>query len=210
MGQDKLSNRQKLELAAEAGLQAIPYVGSSLSTIYFGTKQLKSINRLERFYRDLRKDLDSLKDAIIPIEQHDPDALGSLIEKVNEKIECEHQERKFLAYKSYMKSLLLHPVNSTNYDKKAAFLEALNSMLILEIEMIVLFFQNSGKVIQVRSISKTGVDQYAIVGAISRLRTFGFIKPSNRSLEIGLGDNMLSESYTITSYGSEFVQFTLL
>ena len=43
-----MNNKEKFELAVNAGLQAIPYVGGPLATLYFGYKQEQRFQRIEQ------------------------------------------------------------------------------------------------------------------------------------------------------------------
>ena len=210
MDQDKLSTRQKSELAIESvvatGLELIPVVGSLITKSYFGYKQEMAIARLTRFYQELREALELVKERIVSIENHNTDLLISLIDKINERVETEPQDRKIETFKAYMKNLFMDPVNVSNYDKRMAFLEALGELLVLEMDLIFYFYKIAGQSVQVSKIQLAGVDQYAIVGAITRLRSYGFIRPDNKNIIISRGDNIFNESYTITDYGIEFVK----
>ena len=68
MGDDKLTDREKIELTVEAGLNAIPAIGGSLATLYFGTKQEKRFKRIENFYTDLKNDFEKFKEGIKNLE----------------------------------------------------------------------------------------------------------------------------------------------
>ena len=48
---EHLSAIEQRDLVIQAGMQAIPYVGSSLATLYFGRKQDLRFKRLETFYK---------------------------------------------------------------------------------------------------------------------------------------------------------------
>lgn len=48
MDKEKISGKDKLELVINAGLQAIPYVGGPLATLYFGYKQEQRFQRVEK------------------------------------------------------------------------------------------------------------------------------------------------------------------
>lgn len=111
MDQEKLNNKDNMNLIVEAGLQLIPYVGSSISTLYFGNKQQKEFKRLENFYKKLNEELISVKEEIKNIKEQYGDGLVSLIEQVNEKILKEHQERKIDCYINYIKEILTNPVS---------------------------------------------------------------------------------------------------
>ena len=206
---DKLNGKDKKNIIIESGLQLIPYVGGAIATAYFGTKQAKAFERLERFYKELSDEFFDIKEKIASVETQDEDALVALIEQVNDSIEHEHQESKINDYKKFMKNLLINPVNSSNYDKRKVFLDVLNNMSILECELIALLY-SADKLIQVKQISKPNVNQYAIVGAINKLKSYGFLKTTQGSFSVGGGDNLLQENVMINDYGKEFVAFTIV
>lgn len=207
---EKLDNKTKLEIVVEAGLQMIPYVGGSVATAYFGTKQAKEFKRIERLYSELSDELSVMKSKIASIKEQYEDGLVSLIEQVNDKVEKEHQELKFQCYKKYMKNILISPVNTSNYDKRKTFLDIMGHILILEIEIVTLLYNNYDMNVSVKSITKQGVDQYAIVGAVNKLKSYGFLRTSQASFSIGGGmDNLLEEIVGINEYGKEFVDFCL-
>lgn len=206
---DKLSTKTKIEIAVESGLQLIPYVGGSIASAYFGTKQAREFQRIERFYKDLANEISDIKETIASIDVQDEEGLISLIEQVNDKIEHEHQEEKIQCFRKYMKNILTNPVNAGNYDKRKIFLDILSVMSLQECEILVLLYNNSHTWMQVKNISYPNINQYAIVGAISRLKSYGFLKTSQGSFSIGgLDDNLLTENIIINDYGKEFAEFT--
>jgi hypothetical protein len=112
------------DLVVEAGIQMIPYVGSSLATLYFGAKQKRQFERLETFYREVAQDIRALEDRIVSIDEHDEDALVAIIEELNEKIEHEQVSEKRDYLKNYLKNTLINPVRG-NYDERRFFLDTL-------------------------------------------------------------------------------------
>ena len=207
---EKLNFSEKRDIVIDSGLQLIPGIGGALSTVYFGTKQAKAYKRIERFYSELCSEISEIKSQITSISNHDEDGLVSLIEQVNDKVEKEHQELKFQCYKKYMKNILINPVDAFNYDKRKVFLDIIEDMSLLECEILALLYKNKGNRAQVRFISKPGVNQYAIVGSISKLKSYGFLRTTQGSFSIGGNeDNLLEEFVGINEYGIEFVEFTL-
>lgn len=67
----RLTGKEKFELDVEAGLQSLPYVGGSLATLYFVSKQEKRFKRIESFYQDLSDEIRLNKTKILPLEEHD-------------------------------------------------------------------------------------------------------------------------------------------
>ena len=208
---EKLNLPEIIDITVESGLQLIPVVGGTLSSAYFGTKQAKEFKRLENFYKILSEELNSIKTMILPIENQYEDGLVSLIEQINYRVEKEHQEVKINKYKKYMKSILTTPITLGNYDSIKVFLDILSSMSLLEIEIISFMYKNRDKgYIPVKNISKSGVHQYAIVGAISKIKSYGFLSTQHVDFSISEGvDNSLQEQIFINDYGVEFVEFTI-
>jgi hypothetical protein len=207
MAADDLKGADKRNLAIQAGLQLIPHVGGSLCTLYFGAKQEKRFKRIESFYSELASELKKVKDAIPPIEKQDAPALEAIMETLHDKVEAEPAAEKRQLFKNYLKHTLLHPI-SGNYDERKYFLTALDEMSLLECELLVSLI-GSGRV-RVESIQKPGVEQYAIVGAIGRLKSRGFLAASLESLAFGGGaDNSLKEIVHISPFGRRFHSFCL-
>ncbi len=61
---EHLSAKEKRELVIQAGMQVIPYVGSSLATLYYGRKQEIRFKRLEIFCKEFAEEISDLKDKI--------------------------------------------------------------------------------------------------------------------------------------------------
>lgn len=203
-----------LDCAIESGLQLIPLVGGALSTAYFSTKQAKQFKRIERFYQQLSNKLIEVEDKIISMEEQYEDGIISLIEQINEKVENEHQETKTKSYLNYMKNLLTNKVTLDNYDNNKIFLDILDKMTILEIDLLVFLYENNylknnSKFVIVGKISRDNLDQFAIVGAVSRLKSYGVITAIQHSMTIGGEDNSLKQGISITDYGLKFIEFII-
>jgi hypothetical protein len=205
---DKLTNSEKRDLVLQAGMQLVPYVGGSMASLYFGSKQEKRFKRLESFYQELAQEIEGMKDLIGSIEEQNPIALEAIMESLHEKIEVEPTQEKRQFFKNYFKNTLKNPVSS-DYDERKYFLESLDDMSLLECEILA-FVKTQPQQTQVGSINKPGVDQYAIVGAIGRLKSRGFLTAMQGSFSIGGGaDNSLQELVTASSYGVKFCGFCL-
>ncbi len=205
---NKLTKNQKLENIIKAGLELIPSIGSSLSTLYFGRKQQKEFNRLTNFYNDLSLELNNLGEKL-SIENQDQEILAILIEKINSKVEREVVKEKIEYFKNYFKNILIHPVKKNDYDEKVSFLEILSSMTLLEIKVLKFLNLQNGLVL-VGSIKIDTIEQYAIVGSINHLRNLGFLQSSTGSMSIGgESDNYLKELVKMSSFGMKFINFCL-
>lgn len=205
---DKLTNREKRDLVLQAGMQLVPYVGGPMASLYFGTKQEKRFKRLESFYQELAREVEQMRDSVQRIENQDPVALEAIMESLHEKVEVEPTQEKREFFKNYFKNTLKSPVTN-NYDERKYFLDSLGDMSLLECEVLA-FIKTQPQQTQVGSVNKPGVEQYAIVGAIGRLKSRGFLVTAQGSFSIGGGaDNSLQELVAISPYGQRFCSFCL-
>ncbi len=217
----KMNAKDKFDLAIQAGLQLIPYgIGSAISNIYFGLKQERRFKRIERFYSEIAHELKSLKDEdlneikikIDLLSNYDKEAFAFILEDLNDKIEREFTSEKIVIFKRYLKNTLKDPVNGDNFDKRKFFLDSIASMTILECEILGYVYNKKG-FIKVETIDKEGIDKYEILGAVNRLKSFGFIMTyqffyitpdDEKGAETGFSENI-----QISSLGREFCEFCL-
>jgi len=206
---DKLSGQEKLDIVVEAGLQLIPTIGSSLATAYYGTKQAKQFKRLENFYKDLSQTVEALKLQLPLLNEKDEEEIISLIEKINEQIEREISDSKRNCFKYFLLNSLGRN-EEFSFDTKRFFLDSLSACNELDLEILAHLYNSTPTLKIVGSISRSGVEQYAIVGSISRLKSFGFAFTATGSMSVGdNSDNTLRESVGITTFGKQFVEYTL-
>lgn len=206
--EEKLSGKDKRDLVIQAGMQAIPYVGGSLAAIYFGTKQERRFKRLESFYQELAEEIKTMSDQVASVDQQNKTSLEALIENLHEKVETEPTAEKRQFFKNYFKNTLRYPVTA-DFDKRKYFLDTLGEMTLLECEILA-FLKNQAGPTAVGSISKPETDQYAIVGAIGRLKSYGFLMAFQGSITVGgRADNALDERVQVSSFGKEFCEFCL-
>lgn len=206
---DKLTIKEKMEITIQTGLQLIPTIGSALSTAYFGTKQEKRFKRIESFYQELSEEIKNTIQSLPPINIHNQDDIIKLIEELNDKVEREHSEIKRSYFKKYFFHTLSNQVTD-NFDEKLFFLHTLSGMTLLECDILILLHQNK-KAILVKEINGQNLDIYAIVGAVGRLKTFGFLITKNTSfINNGTRDLTLDESIELSNFGVKFVNYCLL
>ena len=166
MEKEKISAKDKLELVVNAGLQAIPYVGGSLATLYFGYKQEQRFQRVEKTLKEVADELQGIQ--IPSIEQHNKDELITLIDELTDKIEKEQLESKRILYKEYFKNILKTPTNG-NYEERKLFLEVLEKITPLQIEIFQFLLVND------LAIQKPGTDQSLIQSSILQLENYGLV-----------------------------------
>ena len=204
----KLTSSDKRDLVIQAGMQLVPYVGGSLSSLYFGAKQEKRFKRLESFYQEVAAEIEKMKDSISSVDKQDPIALEAIIESLHEKVESEPTLEKREFFKNYFKNTLKFPV-AGNFDERKYFLDALSEMTLLECELLV-FIDSQPSSIEVGNIQKPSTDKYAVIGAVGRLKSRGFLVSTQGSFAVGGGvDNSLQEIVSVSSFGKSFIAFCL-
>lgn len=191
----------------EAAVQAIPYVGAPLATLYFGNKQEKRFRRLEKFYEELKEEMSKSPNVYKDITQHNPEELSAIIEELNEKVESEHLEFKRNLYKTYFKKTMIKPVNG-NFDERKLFLDILSALTPLQIEIIVLLATQSSAVTS-NTISKPGVEQAVILGSLAQLKNYGLIESTVNSIVVGGSNGSINENVTLSKFGIKFNDFCL-
>lgn len=205
---NEINFKTKIEIAIETGMQLIPCVGGAVATAYFGTKQAKEFERIKSFYEELSREVEDIKDNIVSFDKQSESEMISLIEQINYKVEREHQQDKINYYKNYMKRILVDPVNSENYDKRKVFLEIIENTTLLELGVLGYLHNNYGKWATVRYVRYLNYTQYEIIGAINKLKSYGFLMTRKEDMIVGgIDSNTLSELITISNYGKEFVDF---
>lgn len=207
----KLSRREKIDIVVESGLQMIPTIGGALATAYFGTKNEKRFKRIESFYEELAQELKEMEYRLKSIRIHDEDALIAIIERLNEKIEIEVLEEKRSYFKRFLLSVLEESTNKQNFDERRYFIDTLADMTLLEIELIVyLTSLSKSNPVVVGTIRKPGINQSVIVGAVGRLKNYGFINAFTQSISIGGNvNNALNEAIMLNEFGWRFFNFCL-
>ena len=195
------------DVIIESIVQAIPYIGAPLANLYFGHKQEKRFKRLEYFYKELQGEIGRIEQTFPDISSHNAEELSAILEELNEKVETEHLEVKRQYYKEYFKKTMLFPVNG-NFDERKLFLDILSALTPLQIELVVFLSVQQGPVIS-SSISKNGVDQSLIAGALAQLKTFGITDNVFANLLLGGSSSGINENISLSSFGRRFHNFCL-
>ncbi len=191
----------------QVGLQAIPVVGSSIAALYFGVKQELRFKRLESFYQEVAEEVDKIKDNLAPPDNHDKESLAAIIEELNDKVEKESLEQKRKYFKTYLLNTLINPVVD-NYDERRIFLGTLGNMTQLDCQVLTDLYTSGKKEISKINIYHT--DAYWILGAITRLRSYGFIKLTIGVMELAPDiDNALRDIAELTRIGRRFFDFCI-
>lgn len=204
MDENKISAKDKLELIVNAGLQAIPYIGGPLSTLYFGYKQEQRFQRVEQTLKEVASELQNCK--LPKIEEHNSEELMSLIDELTDRIEGERIELKRNLYKEYFKNILKTPTNG-NYEERKLFLEVLSRITPLQIELFQFILKNPN-VIDV-NISKPGIDISLIKSSILQLENYGLVIATLNSITLGGSQSGMPMNLLASEFGKRFNDFCL-
>ncbi len=204
MNENKISAKDKFELVVNAGLQAIPYVGGPLSTLYFGYKQEQRFQRVEQTLKEVATEL---KDCKLPkMEEHNSEELMSLIDDLTDKIENERIEFKRKLYKEYFKNILKTPTNG-NYEERKLFLDVLSHITPIQIELFQFILRNPNVIDN--DIKKIGTDISLIRSSILQLENYGLIISTLNSIAIGGSFSGMPMKLNVSEFGKRFNNFCL-
>lgn len=204
MDEMKMKPKDKFELVVNAGLQAIPYVGGPLATLYFGYKQEQRFQRVEQTLKEVAQEL---QDCQLPkIEEHNSEELMSLIDELTDKIENERIEVKRNLHKEYFKNILKTPTNG-NYEERKLYLDILSRITPLQIELFQ-FILGTPDVIDV-CISKPGTDVSLIKSSILQLENEGLVIATLNSIALGGNQAGMPMKLTASEFGKRFNNFCL-
>ena len=204
MDENKISAKDKLELIVNAGLQAIPYIGGPLSTLYFGYKQEQRFQRVEQTLKEVASELQDCK--LPKIEEHNSEELMSLIDELTDRIEDERIELKRNLYKEYFKNILKTPTNG-NYEERKLFLEVLSRITPLQIELFQFILKNPNVIDA--NISKPGIDISLIKSSILQLENYGLVIATLNSITLGGSQSGMPMNLLASEFGKRFNDFCL-
>lgn len=141
-------------------------------------------------------------------QTHDDDSLIALIEKINNQVEKENIQFKKECLVQFLINALLNGTTIKSFDKSLFFLDTLSSMTLSECEMMAMLYDQD-RIIPVNNITSNEMSEYAILGAVGRLRSYGFIVTYTGNFSVGGRDNALTEEIQLSDFGKEFVCFCL-
>lgn len=195
------------ELTKKALLQAVPYVGGSLATLYFGAKEKKQFERLKEFYEELNVEVESIKSSISPIEEHSQEELAALIEEIHEKVENERVESKKKYYQNLYKKSLIHPVKG-NFNERKYFLDLISQLTELHFSILALLIKQNKKV-PINAINANGVDPSLKKGFVQQLENYGLLDSELESIQFTTQAGSINKKVEITELGKSFHYFCL-
>lgn len=204
----KLNAKDYLNLAVEAGIGSIPYLGSTLQTLYFGSKNEIRLKRLEQFYSDLVKQLENIKNEIPQIENKDRERsqLLGIIESINDEIETAKAQRKKDYYRNLFKNCILK-INNDNWDEEEYFVEVLKQLNAVDLQVVEFLNKNKSRDF-IGDINSTSIPQELLDGSLIKLTNLGLAQQSIGSIVLGGAQGKQNLFYRISTLGLEFVAST--
>lgn len=180
-------------------MQLVPYIGGSLATAYFSTKQEKRFKRIESFYQEL-----ALEHSLLSINEHDEESLMALIERLNEQIEKESSEEKRMYFKNFFIQMLQTPTLESNYDERRMLLDSLATITVLEFKILLSFSDYEE---QIQLFTKH-IEPSLKVGATSRLETLGMLTAVFQSTTYA-GQSPVEKYVYLSDFGKRFIDFCI-
>lgn len=204
---DKLTTKEERDIIVQAGLEAIPYVGGSLSTLYFGRKQELRFKRIEEFYKKVAHDLNQISEKV-SISGFDQQKLADLIETINDNVEKEIIDEKI----DYFKNIFIRTIQEKefNYDRRKMFVRCLGDLDEPEIYILKEFQKIPiGQTLTVKNEEISNDQRFETIASLEKLKSYGL---TSSHLSATIRPNIdWSEitQYKLTEIGKEFIEFCL-
>lgn len=203
--EEKLSSKEKVDLAIEAGIGSIPYIGGAIQTLYYGSKNEKRFKRIENFYNVLHDELESIKEHLPTKTKFVDDRAIGLLETINDEVEKASSQHKLNNYKNAFKNILLN-LDKTSFEHEQYFLKLLSELTELEIKILYVSSQKENKKVETKDF-RSDYDSGLILGSKNRLVDFGLItKFITGHTTDGFGSTEIA-TLTVNELGSGFISF---
>lgn len=195
------------------GISTIPYIGGTLSTIWFDIKGKIMVERFENFYKELVEELNkefaeelkTISDRIASIDILDKGYIAAIIEEINERIEKENLSEKIKFLKNYFKNSLISLPNKNNFNERHFFIKTIGSMSLYECEILNRIVNNYDS-IDIENINTDNIG--LLLGTIDKLKSYGFILTERKKISFGV-DDRLGLKIKISDFGKKFFDFCL-
>lgn len=202
---EKMSGKDYLNLALEAGVASIPNFGPALQVAYFGRKNELRIKRIEHFYSDLADRVSKLE--ALPVQDEiDRDQLMGIIESINDEIETARAQSKRRYYENlYLECL--ESYNHTSWDQQEYFVDLLSR--INDTQILLLNMLNQSRSTTQNKQVDLGVPQQVLEGNLTMLSDFGLVQRKFDGISIGGANSGDQYVYSLSTLGIRFVESVL-
>ncbi|PPA71902.1 hypothetical protein [Jeotgalibacillus proteolyticus] len=196
-----------------SGIGKLPYVGWVFSGIYSSVKAEKEAERIDKFFEVIAIELERLDSELttaLKTAKHDDEYLTMLIEKVCRKVEREAREMKRRNFQKLFLNSILNGVNAHSFNQFDFFTETLDDLNEINVEMLVLLYDQDDLTPISRIRNRRSNDPYFILASINKLRNFGFLETYSGDVHLGARDNALHDNVKLSKLGKEFSKFCLI
>jgi len=194
-------------LVVEAGVNAIPVVGGSLATLYFGRKQEIRFAKLEQFYHEMSEMLKVVEVRIIGLEKQNIESLAEIIDEINEAVlyDITESRRTYLRH-CFFNTLCGNTENKS--DKLRCFIRTLRILTNQQIQIISdLLKAPIGHGCKYMEDDKTGANEFN--ASLESLRSHGFINANmHGTIRPGINWGHIT-LYSLSEFGREFAVYCL-
>lgn len=210
-----MNKNEKIETAILAGISSLPYIGGGISSIYSSIKNHKESQRIDKFFEVISDELERLDEelkVVLKTTQHDDEYLTMLIENICRKVEKEASQNKQEVFRIFFINSLLNGINAKTFDHFNFFLNALDSLSDLDMQLLILIHKEN-RLIPLNDIiyevDGKALDPYYILGSLNHLKSYGFVESFSGDVHLGARDNDLTQRVKISNPGKDFVDFCL-
>ncbi|MBC1209608.1 hypothetical protein HB815_01590 [Listeria booriae] len=202
---EKLTTKDCVDLAVQAGMGLIPYVGSTLQTLYYGRKDELRFKRIEAFYKELGQSLQDVSERLkTTLNTDNEPELISIIEGIHDEIETARAQTKRTYYRNLYKNSLLfnNRIDQSYYLELLKLLSDIEMRLLLDIAQYKQPFTN---------LTFKDIQDEIIKGSLNRLVDYGVITSKNTTFNFntfaGQSSGGFEKEYEINDFGRSFVAF---
>lgn len=188
-----------------AGLNAVPYVGGVLASLFDSYIPKQKEKRLVAFVEELGVEIDKVKDQIKK-DVVNTDNFAFVFERTFRGAIESYQKEKIDLYKAIFINSLTDKLN-LNDEEKEIFLNLANDLTVRHVKIMdILLKNNSGDLVQVVQSSFSDYDQESIFYIMDDLRNKGLVHQKGT-----LYDGSLSNNFNqLSEMGKRFVEFITL
>lgn len=209
MTENRLTARERADIAIEAGMNLIPNIGGALAALYFGTKNEKRLKRVESFYQELKEHLNQI-DAVLPepIASINRDQLVGVLESINDEMETASAQNKRHLFCSLYSACLLD-INNLSWNRDEFYEDTLSMLNVNELQVL-FWCANKPDDSFTDNITAEGLEQSLVDGYLTRLTDLGLLDRQLRSITIGTQRGSNHYSYRVTQLARDFIKAVTL
>jgi hypothetical protein len=205
--EQSLPIRTYTSLIVEAGVNAIPVVGGSLATLYFGRQQEVRFAKLERFYKEMSEILKTVEMKIIGADKQSIESLAEIIDEINEAVLYDITEKR----KEYLKHCFYNTLCSkieNQSDKYKYFIKTLGIITNQQLQTVSdLFKFPPGHGCKYMEDGQDVAHEFN--ASLESLKSYGFINATmHGTIRPGVNWGHIT-LFSLSEFGREFAKYCL-